>query len=94
MNRLEVIRFFVNFRLVPAAILDFKKCTILPTRCLDTHKRKLGLKFGENRFNGSKDIQILVKFKKFKMAPSAILDFEIRYSDTAALLSICRGLNL
>jgi hypothetical protein len=47
---------FLNFCLVPAAILDFKKCTILPTRCFDTHKGKLGLKFGENRLNGSKDI--------------------------------------
>ena len=62
MNRLEVIRFFVNFRLVPAAILDFEKCTILPILCIDIHKGKLGLKFGENRFIGSKDIQVLVKF--------------------------------
>ena len=25
--RLEVIRFFVNFQITPAAILDFRKCT-------------------------------------------------------------------
>ena len=62
MNCLEVIRFFVNFHVVPAAIFDFKKLTNLPSRCLDTHKGKQDLKFGQNRFNGSKDIQILVKF--------------------------------
>ena len=28
------------------------------------------------------------------MAPSAILDFEIRFSDTALLLCLCSGLNL
>ena len=28
------------------------------------------------------------------MAPSAILDFEIRFSDAALLLGMCRGLNL
>ena len=28
------------------------------------------------------------------MAPSAILDFEIRFSDAALLLGMCKGLNL
>ena len=62
MNHLEDIRFFVNFHVVPAAILDFKKFTTLPCRYLGNQSGKEGLKFGQNRFNGSKDIQILVKF--------------------------------
>jgi hypothetical protein len=52
----------VNFHVVPAAILDLKKNTTLPCRCLGSHSGKQELKFGQNRFNGSKDIQILVKF--------------------------------
>jgi hypothetical protein len=62
MNHLEDIRFFVNFHVVPAAILDFKKITTLPCRCLGNQSGKQILKFGLNRFNGSKDIKILVNF--------------------------------
>ena len=28
------------------------------------------------------------------MAPSALLDFEVRFSDAALLLDMCKGLNL
>ena len=59
--RLEVIRFFVNFHIAPAAILDFRKCTFGAKRCLGRDEWKIGLKFCENRSNGSEVIQILVK---------------------------------
>ena len=53
---------FCEFSPSASGHLGFLKCTILPIRCLDTHKGTLGLKFCENRFNGSKDIPILVNF--------------------------------
>jgi hypothetical protein len=58
--RLAVIRLFVNFQMTPAAILDFRKCTFEPQKCLGCDKWKLGLMFGENRSNGSEVIRILV----------------------------------
>ena len=65
-NRFEVIRFFANFNIAPAAILDFKKCTNGAQRCLGDDVRKLGLKFGDYRSIGSEVIQILVKIYKIQ----------------------------
>jgi len=84
----------VNFHLVPAAILDFQKYTFGASRSTEAHNEEPELNLGENRLSGAKVIQILVKFQSFKMASAAILDFEIRVSDTSLLLHMSTRLNL
>ena len=81
MNRFEVIRLFVNFHIVPAAILDFRKCTFYAPQCLGDDEMKLGLKFCENRSNCSVAVRILVIIKK-----KFILDFDIPVFGSMCLL--------
>ena len=78
---------------MPAAILDFQKCTFGASRSTEAHNEEPELKFGENRLSGAKVVQILVKFQSFKMASAAILDFEIRVFGSALLLHMCTRLN-
>ena len=73
--RLEVIRLFVNFQVMPAAILDFRKCTFGAKQCLGSDEWKLGLKFGENRSKGSEVIQILVIILKIQNGAGGHLGF-------------------
>jgi hypothetical protein len=79
---------------VPAAILDFQKCTFGASRSTEAHNGEAELKFGENRLSGAKVIQFLVKFQSFKMASAAILDFEIHVFGIPVLLHMCTRLNL
>ena len=73
--RLEVIQIFVNFQITPAAILDFRKCTFGAQQCLGSDEWKLGLKFCENRSNGSEVIQILVIILKIQNGAGGHLGF-------------------
>ena len=73
--RVEVIQLFVNFQIMPAAILDFRKCTSGAQRCLGGDEWKLVLKFGENQSKGSEVIQILVIIKKIQNGAGGHLGF-------------------
>ena len=74
--RLEAIPFFfVNFQITPAAILDFRKCTLGAKQCLGIDELKPVLKFCENRSNGSEVIRILVIILKIQNGAGGHLGF-------------------
>jgi len=66
---------FCKFLIAPAAILDFGKCTFGAQQYLGSDKWKLGLKFGENRSNGSEVISILVIISKIQNGAGGHLGF-------------------